>query len=775
MGLTGASWVCLVMGVTVYARTVCRGIRTVCRCGNDDGSGMALISSGVRVGAAAFVVGLSLAGPQALGVAAADSSDASSVSSDARNTGAGRAGSVERSAAARSVRRAGLGGAARASAAASVAESAGRTDGRSAPGLVQGRRVNTRSVATPGVVTGGVTSAAVNVSSDAGVGGRLFGGPVANAATSAAPAAATAASTRRPVTRRPTAAPPSDLNPVATANAEINTAFDTLANLLSGLPQGPAADFLGGALLLVRRSLFNQAPTANPVQYGQTETDIVGTLGAVDVEGDPITYTVSQAPEHGAVSIAADGFYTYTPDAFSATDSTDTFTVSVSDSATRLLGPVSFNVVVPVSIRAAEAPTPQAGENVLFVFNWSQYSVKLLGIGGDWEDLTVRPPDGEVVLPGHSFRYALDFGSTVRPDYLTSNGVYLRTEFSSLAVPPYNTSRRVDATGGDQSSIVIYDDDGKIAKQFILDPPNTNAVLTGDVKSQSDLIKWMGGGGPGNCSYNVKEGGVQRNIPTDAQIGNVVTVEADSQGSKNYTFSFTRSATESSTKGYEINAGVKAKLGDKAGAFLGGKWAQSWTKSTSDSYSYSESLTQTLLPHSWNVMISTPSVDSVTGDAVVKLWNTTWTFTDIKYTVPSNSDCKDPQCKEYQGNVRFLSEPMPGGFKLQDVNNRLPNSPEYVLGDQNNYGLYLSAYNGSNKLFAVDFTTKKKPDGQPAIQWTSGDPNVATVDATGKLTVKAPGSTTIKATYVWKFRGDGETVSTELPITVTAPKPVPAV
>jgi hypothetical protein len=121
-----------------------------------------------------------------------------------------------------------------------------------------------------------------------------------------------------------------------------------------------------------------------------------------------------------------------------------------------------------------------------------------------------------------------------------------------------------------------------------------------------------------------------------------------------------------------------------------------------------------------------------------------------------------------------VSEPRPQGLKLQDVSNRLPNSPEYVLGDQNNYGLYLSAYNGSNMAFAVDFTTKKKPDGQPAIQWTSGDPNVATVDETGKLTVKAPGSTKITATYVWKVGDYGETVSVELPITVTAPKPVPA-
>ena len=760
---------------------------------------MSVLSSGVRVGAAAFALGLSLAGPQALGVAAADSSDASSVSSDARNTGAGRAGSVERSAAARSVRRAGLGGAARASAAASVAESAGRSDGRSAPGLVQGRRVTTRAVATPGVVTGGVTSAAVNVSSGAGVGGRLFGGPVANAATSAAPAAATAASTRRPVTRRPTAAPPSDLNPVATANAQINSAFDSLANMLSGLPRGPVADFLGGALLLVRRSLFNQAPTANPVQYGQTETDIVGTLGAVDVEGNPITYIVSQAPQHGTVSIAADGFYTYTPDAFSATDSTDTFTVSVADSATRLLGPISTNVVVPVSIGAADSGScaPAAArcgaafKSTFTVYNWSQHSVTLVGIGGDG-DLVDRPRDGQVVLPGHSFYYVLARPSnSVNPDYRISNGVYLRTSLNAgeqnLVYRNVKASSSADITEGDKNSIVIVNNnfDDFNVQQFILDPPNTSVVFTAPATepvtdaekaaraAQSDLINWMCGGGPakdGGCGFTLKSSGEMS--PGSTQLGAVKVNPTSAGGLHNYTYSFT--ATDTVSSAWEVNGKIAGKLSDKASVELGGKYGRTYTSGTSSTYS--ETLSQTLLPYSWSGMYVTPSFDYATGDVTVRVWNTTWTFKNVAFNYPSPSDCDRLGCK---GTVTFRQEPYQakpgqGGFLLKAEGSELPNEPRYYLGASggDSYALKLTAYNGSGPTASADFTTN------PAVAYQSSDPSVATISARGTLTVLTPGKSDITATYTWTLRGQDKdttySVFATLPVEVLPPKTVTA-
>jgi len=64
----------------------------------------------------------------------------------------------------------------------------------------------------------------------------------------------------------------------------------------------------------VRRTFFNQAPTVDPVQLtGQSEGPITGVINAVDPEGDPLVYSISQAPRYGSAVVNADGSYTYTP------------------------------------------------------------------------------------------------------------------------------------------------------------------------------------------------------------------------------------------------------------------------------------------------------------------------------------------------------------------------------------------------------------------------------------------------------------------------------
>ncbi|MGB6106420.1 MAG: hypothetical protein WBF86_01150, partial [Mycobacterium sp.] len=51
------------------------------------------------------------------------------------------------------------------------------------------------------------------------------------------------------------------------ANAAVVDWFDSTAAWLATLPSGPLNELASGALLLVRRSLFNQLPTAgNSVQ-----------------------------------------------------------------------------------------------------------------------------------------------------------------------------------------------------------------------------------------------------------------------------------------------------------------------------------------------------------------------------------------------------------------------------------------------------------------------------------------------------------------------------
>lgn len=95
----------------------------------------------------------------------------------------------------------------------------------------------------------------------------------------------------------------------ATGTAAATSVADLLTDLLA-----PIREFFEGAALLVRRTFFNQAPTVDPVQLtGQSEGPITGVINAVDPEGDPLVYSISQAPRYGSAVVNTDGSYTYTP------------------------------------------------------------------------------------------------------------------------------------------------------------------------------------------------------------------------------------------------------------------------------------------------------------------------------------------------------------------------------------------------------------------------------------------------------------------------------
>lgn len=118
--------------------------------------------------------------------------------------------------------------------------------------------------------------------------------------------------------------------PGITAAAAVNEFFTSSADWLAALPANPVADFLQAGLLLLRRTLFNQAPVVKPeLVIAKVGAPAVGNVGALDVDGDQLTYVVSQAPAHGEVAIAADGSFVFTPEpGFRGEDS---FTVSVAD------------------------------------------------------------------------------------------------------------------------------------------------------------------------------------------------------------------------------------------------------------------------------------------------------------------------------------------------------------------------------------------------------------------------------------------------------------
>ncbi len=103
----------------------------------------------------------------------------------------------------------------------------------------------------------------------------------------------------------------------------------------------PLTPMAWALLAWVRRNAFNQAPTISddPTTTLQTGQTVTGNIGAVDAEGDELTYTITKQPEHGTVTIDQEtGEYTYTPDDIDYDSiQTDSFTVSVTDGKTNLL------------------------------------------------------------------------------------------------------------------------------------------------------------------------------------------------------------------------------------------------------------------------------------------------------------------------------------------------------------------------------------------------------------------------------------------------------
>ena len=304
---------------------------------------MSVVRNGARVAAAAFALGLSLAGPQAAGVAVADDADPSSVSAEQTAQTSPTQTSPTQTGPARSGRSTQpvTGRAARASAA-PVGESAGPESGVPTAEAETGADRPARAAARAAAVAAVGGSDTPTGTTRRGKAGRT---PAVTATNDQAPAAE-AATDRAEVTPEARieqdvsalvgdqgAAAIADAGPlastesvavvptraravaaVATVSVPIGTAAATsVIDWFSALV-APFQALLEGVALLVRRTFFNQAPYLTPLQTtGQLTGPINGTLGAVDPEGDPITYRVTAAPAYGSVEIGADGSYAYTP------------------------------------------------------------------------------------------------------------------------------------------------------------------------------------------------------------------------------------------------------------------------------------------------------------------------------------------------------------------------------------------------------------------------------------------------------------------------------
>ncbi|MGI9125377.1 MAG: hypothetical protein ACR2JM_11595, partial [Mycobacterium sp.] len=267
---------------------------------------MSAFNHAARAGAAAFLLGLSLSATPA--IAYADDTDTDSGSGRPTAGAAVDAQSVQRPSrgAVAGVRRGGAGRpVAPAPAAARVSApdaTAAAKDDSAIPSQLPARhsRRGPAALAAPGTAADDAAAAAVNSAADSGEPAAVPAAPAvspgstASATSTAAPSAVEPA----PLPARPgaVAALTAAAGPAAAASV-----FDMYNGVLA-----PIQNLIDGVLLLVRRTFFNQAPTVTPVQLtGQSTGPITGTVGAVDPEGDPMVYSITQTPLHGSAVVNA--------------------------------------------------------------------------------------------------------------------------------------------------------------------------------------------------------------------------------------------------------------------------------------------------------------------------------------------------------------------------------------------------------------------------------------------------------------------------------------
>ncbi len=264
---------------------------------------MSGLSRGARIGAAVFVAGLSLAGPQAVGVAAADrGDDAGSVSGKPVSDGADAAAESRGPTRARGTRDTVPGPAAREGRAA-VPRSAAATRNRGGssvsgtPVIGRGPVDGLESPAAPSAAIGS-TAVPAGVHADGVMVARPQSAPDAAPVRPAASGAAVAA-VQSPASVasavvgaacgscqaaasavRPTSAVAQSIRGLSFAAQHL---VDTLGSLLSGLPGGPLTDLLAGALWTVRRTLWPVG--ADVGQWGSAACVSSGDCSGQDLSG----------------------------------------------------------------------------------------------------------------------------------------------------------------------------------------------------------------------------------------------------------------------------------------------------------------------------------------------------------------------------------------------------------------------------------------------------------------------------------------------------------
>lgn len=574
-------------------------------------------------------------------------------------------------------------------------------------------------------------------------------------------------------------------NPLQALNTAVVGFFNGADAWLSTLPGGPISDFVSGALLLVRRSLFNQMPTAKPVRYLTTLTgDLVGTLGVTDPEADAVTYRLTTVPQYGTVQIAPDGTFTYVPG--SSYSGSDQFTVTVGDSGFNLLNLFGSRATeVMVSVPSAAPLGTVVGSDALTkrfdLVNLTPYPVQLTRIDVS-HVLEVSPPVGAAAFkPGETIHFEIGSDFKVGSDTRATFTACLSADCSAtgpawdvtLHVNPVKLSQWVGfiVTGnlqGPSGSLFTIQDDGD-AKQIydvnmylkyaLVEAPGTTKTLRETDIGAKDLLAWfLSNSASTRPAVAISMTNMQYNSNPPGDPGYSRQSSADNAGDSTGSINQTVSTSFSRTKGSNWEVSGKASwspIEKILGFEVAGKYGSS--ESETNARTVQRTITANTPPWSANEILTAPPKLLVTGDAITTLGSgadaRTYSFEGVSYYFPSQgkddvplfvikTEPLQPKYSAVDGVApELIGTSIPNvGFTLRDKKTDFL-SPTYTVGQK--VQLTVEAYKGIGA--SADKT------GDPRTIYTTSNAAVATVDKTGALTAVGPGTARITATYKWNI------------------------
>lgn len=632
---------------------------------------MGKTKNAVRVGAAAFALGLSLAGPQAIGVASADSPDPDSASASAApDPTAARGTAPRRSAPVR----------------------AARVPGSAATAPPGGRELRSASVASPvdraalpaiavepindtpaptfalkakgPAIPANSTSrrqspqhAPVTSPAPASSRARTASDPTDNATVSAvAPVAAFAVALTNSDSIAELPEPPAATATPSGVLWDINTAvvgvLDATQNWLSSLPANPVSELLEGALLLVRRNLFSQPATVVPVQTITTAAgQITGTLGAISPQGSPLSYTLTSDPLLGTVEVSPDGSYVYTPGTdFSEYDS---FSVDVDSPGFNIFNPSGSWRPAQASVSVWGSPGDDGGPPVgalakpaitrtFEIINLTSSNQMLT----DWKAQERRtvvqvPPVGTIMQPGEATKIVL---AQYAFQDLVGTATFSPVDASGATIPASSGSFSVTVATKPFGSVWRCDvgncNTGTTRTVVLLDPPgNVISVPSGQGQKQADVLNGFCNQGLATCSF------VPRSYDNNAwSLWQQVSDSIRNNTSSPVTTTVTVTNTQSTSTSLKLASTIKASLFKVVEASVTAEASQTWT----NTYTFSQSFNQTAQPGEEVFFLSSAPVKAVTGDFIVQVGyvilpdgtlgaNSTWNLYDVTFDSPDAS------------------------------------------------------------------------------------------------------------------------------------------